>query len=816
MNRQAFADYQRLTTDAFRNPDLSILERAKMLRDAATLAMPPVCRGEACESDARACSSRHPLLSDWDRRDCLQRLWAESNACKQEALAAIKAGSIEGFRSGLQKWVDAENSSATAAALDPSPPRVSHWHYLAYWRCITAAQIALHEADFPLARRAFAEGQQHARHFDASLHPFYGSKELAAEDIYIDAVVSVKDGLFSKAAELFEKWLALFPERRGIHDLRFDSVRANYLACMIIDETLTDKDSSESLVSLARHLRTTNVLLPTWTLYRRVQKIAAAAHLFPSNVRSLVDEDCMLWTLFLPYTKLDEADKKSGQARTFVLPRFLDLSGLSSDHEGWLQILNQSLRNALYILVDYERFRHDVPPDNEKGLRILTPPPSISDDLYSGELLRIVRKYIERRDPKLLPAYDQASTLLTEFSGDRLANRFPEALETYQRILECFRFPHTVLVEEVEAKDRPSKSRTGYNVTVRRLWNREPRVMDVQTLEPLDKGEYYYLRPTWNTQLGVQYPLNRGDRIGPARAARWVDAFWRGMFLPHKVDATIFTQWILQFAPSERRFASLLFDALDIYDDERVRNEWIKAYQQLPLTAKRDAAFIGLGHPAKSGHAQVYYFRQGIAKLPEYQTLYGGREKTFFRDMSEFANNVLRRPSTFVFIDDFVGTGSQASDFFGWYFQREELRFLKDSDVFLMVLSGFGVAIKAVEKVLRSEVGSSNAVGVVAARVLNEDNRAFAGTSRIWRDALEASRAQEWAAEVGHELLVTDPTRDGNGQPLYDPGRDALGWHGCQGLISFHYNIPSDTLPIFWSRGSRRGKTWVPLQHRSD
>jgi len=817
MNRDAFAEYQRLTTRAFQDPGLSKLERATLLKNAATLATPVPCRGQACESDPQACRSRHTALSQWDRRDCLQRLWAHSNACKLEAVAAIDAGS-EGLRMALPRWLEAEASAAAAASLDPAPPRLRHWHYLAYWRCLTAGRVALNDADFPEARKVFAEGQQFARDLGPALHAFYGPKELAAEDICIDAVASVKARNFPQAAELFDKWLNLFPERRGSYDLRFDSILASHLACVIIAKALKGEDTSEPLATLNRHLRSTNVPLPTWALYRRVEKIAAAAHLARSAVRSLVDEDDTLWRLFLPHAQLAETEKTAGQARTLMLPRFLDLSGLSPDCGNWFGVLEQSFENALRVLVDYERFRHDVPLDDERHLPALTPLPAVSDDMRSGELLRVLRRYLERRDQKLLPACDRASSLLTQLRGTM---RFPEALAIYQATLECFRFPHTALVDDVTSKvidGRVSKSRTGYVVTLRRLWNREPRILRLETLEPLAQGRYYYLRPTWNTKLGAQYPLDRGGRAGIARAARWVDAFWRGVFMPHTVDSARFIEWTLQFPASERRFALTLFDALDFYDVERVRNEWTNAYQQLPPGARQDVAFVGLGHAAKSGRSQVYYFRQGIERLPEYEVLYRGREKIVFPDLSVLAANAGNRAryQTYVFIDDFVGTGGQAADFLKWYFRRVEFGFLRNANVFLLVLAGFEAALRDVETVLRSEVDSHRTVGVAAARGLKEEARAFASTNPIWRDAAEAVRAQEWAETLGKELLLTDPTRDGEGRPLYDPTRDALGWHGCQALISFSHNIPSDTLPIFWSRGSRRGKPWVPLQRRSD
>jgi hypothetical protein len=799
-------------------------QRVELLRRAATLALPRRCRGQNCESDARICRTRYDSLPDEDRRDCLARLWAESNAWKCEAQQAWKGEAqgaarpheVAGFTSALPSWIKAEQAASTAAALEPTRHRVHHWHYLAYWRSMTAGHLALHTADFATARLMFREAQQYAEHLADQFPPFFGTKELAAVSIFIDAIAAAKDLDFVQAADSFQQWLTLFPERRGTNDLWFDTVRANHLACLVLDQIRAGLDTTDSLEALSRHLRNTNVPLPIWTLYKRVRSLAAVAQVAPATLATVLEtsETRSLWTLFLLYTQLGASDKASGRARTFTPPRFLDIRALTSDRLGWQEILTQNLHNALYIIAEYERFRHDMPIDNERDLAPLTHQPRLDDALSTEELLRGVRTYLKRRDEGLLPACDRAMAMFAEFSSAVRSNRFAESVELHERILECFRFPHIVRVESVDVQT--SRVLPRYNVTVRRQWNREPSTMQLQARAPLQRGEYYYLRPTWNTRLERQYFL--GERPGLARSAQWVNAFWSGLFASHKVDPARFASWVLQFEPSERRFASILFEALDIYDEERVRKAWIDAFRRLPLPARRDAAFIGLGHTAKSGHQQIYYLRQALATLPEYQALYAGREKLVFRDLTEFKNEHrgLRRPSTFVFVDDFIGTGGQAGDFLEWYFRDDEFSFLATSDVVLMVLAGFDEAINKVESVLRRRIQSPHSTGVVSARVLTASNRAFSEGSRMWRDADEVRVAKSWATEIGRDLLASDPTRDGRGQPLYDPQRDALGWHDCQALISFHHNIPSDTLPIFWSRGLRRGVSWQPLQHRSD
>jgi hypothetical protein len=545
---------------------------------------------------------------------------------------------------------------------------------------MTVAHLALHDGDFPAARNAFAEAREHAQHFADAVSR---AKELAAESIYVDAVAAVKAGLFEQAGELFGQWLTLFPERRGVYDLRFDSIRANELACVVLGNLLAGVDSVESLATLKRHLTTTNVPLPTWALYKRVQNIVAVAQLVPANVRPVIEEDGSLWTLFLTRTTLDESDRSSGQARTFTPPRFLDMSYLTSDHQRWQEILEQNVKNALLVLAEYERFRYEQPFEDEEHLPALTRVPTIGDTASAEDLLRLVRVYLERRDQRLVPQCDRARALVTEFAHAIRAQRFAEASEIHQQILKSFRFPHVVSVEDIQTVPRDHKSIppiSKFDVKFRRLWNREPRTLETHTLQPLERGEYYYLRPTWNTRLGERYPVNRDERFGIARETRWADALWRGLFAPRKVDAATFAEWIFQFRPSERHIASMLFDALDVYDEQRVMTEWAKAFGRLPPAVKRDAAFIGLGHTAKSGHSLIYDFRKGIARLPEYQALYRGREKLIFRSLAEFKMKVrgLPRPASFVFVDDFIGTGGQASDFITWYFKDDEFDFLRE------------------------------------------------------------------------------------------------------------------------------------------
>jgi len=267
------------------------------------------------------------------------------------------------------------------------------------------------------------------------------------------------------------------------------------------------------------------------------------------------------------------------------------------------------------------------------------------------------------------------------------------------------------------------------------------------------------------------------------------------------VSAARFHDWILQFPEGERLLACRLLSALKIYDEEDVRSLWASVFKQLPLPVKRDAVFIGLGHGAKSGRHNPYPFRQGISRLPEYESLYSEREAKIFPDIAEFnETSQYEKPSIIVFLDDIVGGGSQAVKYINNYFSNYD--WLNNVDVYLGVMVAFRTGIEKVEKALKGKVTK-----VIAAQIFEESDRAFSPNNPIWSTSEEANAAAEWAKRIGHEVLM--------GKEQYTPDQDALGWEGCQALVAFYYNVPNNTLPLFWSDGKCNGnEAWKPLIER--
>lgn len=261
-----------------------------------------------------------------------------------------------------------------------------------------------------------------------------------------------------------------------------------------------------------------------------------------------------------------------------------------------------------------------------------------------------------------------------------------------------------------------------------------------------------------------------------------------------------FREWICQFQSSEILLATKLFARLRLVDHVAIRVLWRNVFNRvLPhLENEQEFSIFGLGHGAKSGRSHLYSFRQAISGLPEYERFSGGA-KQIFRDIAEID---CEYPNVVLFLDDFIGTGEQATRLLRNNFAQYE--WLRESKVIFCSLLGFRQAMEQLP--LNHEVRLAD---VIVAEVLEESDRAFSFANKLWPSSEEAAKAEEWARRLGCALLSS-------AQYDVEPARDALGWRGSQALMAFHYNIPNNTLPIFWARGKRDGKDWIPLLDRFD
>lgn len=203
-------------------------------------------------------------------------------------------------------------------------------------------------------------------------------------------------------------------------------------------------------------------------------------------------------------------------------------------------------------------------------------------------------------------------------------------------------------------------------------------------------------------------------------------------------------------------------------DESIIENEFNKMMDK--------TIFLPMGGASDSGGYLLYLFRQE-SDLP----------MTLFDESKP--DDIIER---IVLIDDFCGTGSQATD--GPVIRRvEQLRGkYKNAKIFYYLLMGTDYGLQ----IIRDSMIFDDVRAVIT---LDSSFKCFSVKSRIYEKLPEKDKqeSKEICEKYGEILFNTN---------------DALGFGKCQLLIGFHHNIPDNTLPIIWcEKGNIR---WTPIFKR--
>ena len=330
---------------------------------------------------------------------------------------------------------------------------------------------------------------------------------------------------------------------------------------------------------------------------------------------------------------------------------------------------------------------------------------------YISELAQITLMYLERRSPRHKKFFQNTLRHLDRFNLAIRANNFNSSMAEQKKLLEASLFcSHVIRVEDQKEIPEPlffdedTPSFLAKETSVLRLWNRRPDRITFEGAQNLKEGFYYYLRPKWNTRIyddGYRY-RNRHEQFLPSDIPRWLHLFFQNIFIGERVQPKRFHDWILQFDDSERLLACQIFDMLTFYSEDDVRRMWLEIYQyKLPPEAKtKNVAFFGLGHGAKSGHRTCYSFQQAISTLSPHERSFSSDKA--FQEISEFNKIRIERPSTVVFLDDFIGTGRQASRYITSYFKK--YNWLTEVELYYCALVGFKDGIDDIKESLSEKI----------------------------------------------------------------------------------------------------------------
>jgi HD superfamily phosphohydrolase len=176
-----------------------------------------------------------------------------------------------------------------------------------------------------------------------------------------------------------------------------------------------------------------------------------------------------------------------------------------------------------------------------------------------------------------------------------------------------------------------------------------------------------------------------------------------------------------------------------------------------------------------------------------------------------------------VFLDDFIGSGRQATDILGnWFempdltqpqlderrlpFRKNEQDYLRDRPVGFVFLAGWDEGLNTIRSV-------SDTIGLKAEvyAELGEASIPFAFENALSElDPETVEEFKEKCRDIGQELLRTE------GKSEEKIAERALGYGNRAMLLASRYNVPTQSLTCLWKSGQVRGVDWHALLTRRD
>lgn len=182
----------------------------------------------------------------------------------------------------------------------------------------------------------------------------------------------------------------------------------------------------------------------------------------------------------------------------------------------------------------------------------------------------------------------------------------------------------------------------------------------------------------------------------------------------------------------------------------------------------RKTVFTSIGSASESGGLMLYHFRQE-ANL--------SIDRFVFPIASEISNSDI-----IVCIDDVILSGGTAARFF---YNNKNL--LEGKNIFYLSLISTKESVKKLEKLN---------IPVISCSTLDERSKVFSDESLCFYKFPEIKKfARDIAEGYGRKIEPSNP----------------LGYKDGQYSFGFFYNIPNNTLPIFWS-----SQNWTPIFARKE
>lgn len=255
-----------------------------------------------------------------------------------------------------------------------------------------------------------------------------------------------------------------------------------------------------------------------------------------------------------------------------------------------------------------------------------------------------------------------------------------------------------------------------------------------------------------------------------------------------KIGKPVILKWLDNFDEGERELALELLVKFIYYKNEEIGSLLKTAYNMLihelcfelekessdedpHVFLSQNFCFFGMGgNPSKSGEYLLLRFRQLNNLHPDI--------------FPESLNSIPTGIERIVFIDDLIGSGKQAKDY--W---NEKVKNMSESNTRIQFyyLSLFGT-----EEGI-NEVKAETKLKIITVNKLTDENKVFSKISEYF----ETEKKRETMEAICKK----------HGANLYSDG--PLGFGNSQLFIGFEYNTPDNTLPIIWGE-----EKWFPLFRR--
>jgi hypothetical protein len=206
--------------------------------------------------------------------------------------------------------------------------------------------------------------------------------------------------------------------------------------------------------------------------------------------------------------------------------------------------------------------------------------------------------------------------------------------------------------------------------------------------------------------------------------------------------------------------------------------------------------FIGLGNASESSCLMLYFFRQenGLSKehFINASDIYTRNDTGNIISLRKHGPESKKQEILhYIFMDDFSGSGSQASDYFSDIQSKMIKKLNADATVYYFTLFSTNVSYKKLNSY-------DSQIKLRSIFELDETYKVFGNKSRYY-------------GNNNQERIFSEKTcksyKERYSQPSY-----ICGWKDGQLLLRFFYNTPDNTLPSFWSKSD----TWKPIFKRYD